>query len=1561
MDTQSTVSSLAERLGSKRDKTRDHHYKDHRLSKADIGGPISTTDKEQSASTESLGKPLMVLKAVVIHRDDKGYGLTVSGDNPVFVQSVKENGAAHTAGVRQGDRIVKVNGTNVTDSNHIEVVKLIKSGQYVALTLLGPSLPQTDSVTSPDLVSSSGQPSSRPQSMVVKDTSFHDEKVKTIKKMVEQEKLEVERIKEEYAKDPNKKLIEDLGTAQKLLQDLEKQLWKIQAESSRQAQDIPIQLINEHNMRIPDATGDMADDNRMTEVETSDTEVKRFRDPDQTTGKDAMSTEGGHNENTISHNNSNSDRHKAKDDVGTQRPIIMNFEEEELFDQADASLDHGPFQDFDKLKVHPAHTAVFLYYVFRSHDPCALLLVLSVEQHKLISNTKELNKSADNISKTYINSSAILRFNGLDDGIAKSIVEAIQSKSLSEEALRSVFDPAVQHALKTVKFQLEQFCVKRDQGLTHCFGEDKVTKNMDFVQETKIVEEILAPLMQDLGQPQAGIDDTEAVKNTAKLEVLEKLLSQWTGKRKSKITSRVFGSMLRTRPVQMRPKAAGSMESIIDDPNKRISIFEKKFGKKKTTSGTASLMLSTVIPVMQTTQQDSHPGDGGHVSQMIGKFQDVDNNKSASTNNAENSDVLDVPGTKKSKSIGRSGSFRGDKRHRSATGKSNSDPDSMAVESAIRGNGDTSSQMSNSNSTSSMVSTGSISLSGSQTSGSLSSTTYEDMIAPLIAANPELEVEPDYQWSQMTPRDVIKQQDKKEIKRQEIISELLHTEKHHVRDLLIINLLFYNKMQSEGGLSQEDLFTVFPNLQEILSMHRKLKDALIELKQKDGHVIVEISHVLLEMFDGDRGEKFKNECAKYCGNQTAALEFIKERCKKDQKFNSFIQMTEKHPICRRLQLKDYVPIEFQRLTKYPLLLENIIKNTKKKDEAGELRKVQKQCKAILSYVNKAVKAAEDHQKIVEIQKNLDASSLNKVNHPIAQEYKNINLTERKLVHQGPLTWRITQTEKKKSVVLHCVLFEDIMVLLQKQDEKYVLKCHTSTTSKDLKSTVQPPILKLSKIFVRNVATDKRAFFLVSTSEFGAQIYELVAMTSHETQEWLKIVQSTSESAKKNDATSIRVPTTSRRSAFMVPETSRPIQPESPPNIEKHEDVIKEQEITKEQLSKETVLGKIQGKHDEIFEALEQKHNLLASYAGIESTQLENVLDMSLEDSSADPDTVVLHTITCTKRLTMMLNDALSPDTVFLPPTAPPVLLPTPESINSKMGSSTPTHKSESDGQLEKSTDEKNSTDDTIETNWTENESMTENSKDEDKNLISSSSLDPVSSNIISDRLSNASLDLVGSDYETASEPGSPSPEGVSNDAENIQSPNEIVSQIQEVFEEKEENTTEDLTSLSSADAMEEGSAVISDAGVDIAEEADAESDNTLSAAESLPTPKLVSPIDFDDNLLDFGSQAIAPDISISTSTSDNTSGVLSRASSLDVTKMLGLTYQLESQLIHLLRTVKEMTEAKQKLEDENSQLITKLNQMDSTASNVSAMSNDEQATTNTNDKDTPPSDNDETT
>jgi Rho guanine nucleotide exchange factor 12 len=63
---------------------------------------------------------------LTIIKDTNGYGMKVSGDNPVYVESVKHGGAAQKAGLIAGDMILKVNGVDVKFSTHTQVVQLIK-------------------------------------------------------------------------------------------------------------------------------------------------------------------------------------------------------------------------------------------------------------------------------------------------------------------------------------------------------------------------------------------------------------------------------------------------------------------------------------------------------------------------------------------------------------------------------------------------------------------------------------------------------------------------------------------------------------------------------------------------------------------------------------------------------------------------------------------------------------------------------------------------------------------------------------------------------------------------------------------------------------------------------------------------------------------------------------------------------------------------------------------------------------------------------------------------------------------------------------------------------------------------------------------------------------------------------------------------------------------------------------------------------------------------------------------------------------------------------------------
>nr|CAB3261906.1 uncharacterized protein LOC100177579 [Phallusia mammillata] len=1400
METQSGLTrTLTERLVSRKER------KEHRLSKASIGQPMKINDKKNE-KTEADGAPTLVMKCVVVQKDENGYGLTVSGDNPVYVQSVKPDGAAHKAGVTQGDRIIKVNNTNVTDCNHVDVVRLIKAKSYVALTLLG--IPKLSSVTNTNDVESNQVTHPPPVNEYITGPKgqlkeFYDQKVETIKKMLEQEVTEVERIKEEYAKNPSPKLLTDLGTAQKLKQDLEKQLWKVESKKGQPqvAEQPPVISPPTHVTDVDDTTSvdiedetppsiDMDIGSSLFHLEERDPSTREYRS--QTVSEVSLSRQSGLDVSNSSlmgsEENSNmnlmggmpfdlvnhNDVAKPTTPVPEQNRTIMNFEDEDIAKDELTVKDHGPFNDFDKLTQRPAHLAVFLKYVIQSHDPSNLLFFLTVDNYRLLSSAKEMAKQAEIIHKHYLAPNAPLRVE-VDDAITKSIQSTIHVKNPAEEILRGVFDPAVQVSNKEIRNQLSQYRIKREQGLGNLFGDEKLDNIGlgDAQQDARIVEDIVMPLINDINA--SSWEESEQAKWLLIQDTIAAFVNKYIGKRsKSKITSKVY-SMLKTnksqQPALAKSKAYGSQESIIDDGNKRSSVFlnwkrktprsndpaadgkkhqdrrdreSKKSGKSRETIwenpplGSTILMPTKVNPptspeqnVLSTSVDSSvelsvfdkqdgllsekqhstkssvksnhspvrpsnipteelqraeelHTGvfdtaaahqtfmeqtpselfpEHGTVNHLINQFQDV-----TSGENAPEVDTLSVEnssrdGTKLRSS--RPGSFRrrreDEKRH-SGQAKSHSDPDKNKIEQAM-------SQHISSNENL------------PPTRGIAEQTTQAEELketviipGPSVIGDAEINVDASEQhWSETVPSSAIKGIDRREVKRQEVINELIYTEQHHVRDLKILEKVFYEPMKKQGLMKEEEIFQAFPNLQAVLEIHRvfnkSLQEAKEEAKERGSYIVKNIGDILLSRFDGSDGNRLKEECALYCGNQSTILSMIKEKSKKEQKFNQFLEDMQKQQVCRKLHLKDFVPMEFQRLTKYPMLLENVIKYTKKKAD-GELEKIKKaceRCRDILAFVNQTVKEAEDKQKILEIQQNLDRGPLlkNSLNDdPLVREYKNIDLTKRHVVHHGQLTWRVSHLDKKKEIPLHCILFEDLMVLLQRQEDRYILKCQMSGLAN------APPFLKLDKLIVRNVATDKRGFFAMSTHA-GPLMYEFVCKSTTDVKQWMKNITETVAVAKKDIGTS------ARRKGFHVAGTSRDVEDdnfgtisagmlvgrvqENHPHIRATESspagtddattpvVISGYGKVADEILPVTVAERLLLVQQDITSAVERKHRLLAEASGLDDAVLENVLEMSSVDSEPEAKTLVMHSLLCVDKLTKLLNDCMVPDQIDVRP------------------------------------------------------------------------------------------------------------------------------------------------------------------------------------------------------------------------------------------------------------------------------------------------------------------------
>ncbi|XP_051166448.1 rho guanine nucleotide exchange factor 11 isoform X3 [Leptopilina boulardi] len=376
----------------------------------------------------------------------------------------------------------------------------------------------------------------------------------------------------------------------------------------------------------------------------------------------------------------------------------------------------------------------------------------------------------------------------------------------------------------------------------------------------------------------------------------------------------------------------------------------------------------------------------------------------------------------------------------------------------------------------------------------------------------DVDVEPDPpDWSQGVADEVLARLSNSEKKRQEVINELFHTERSHVRALKVLSQVFHKPLLESQVLPVDQIHLLFSNLDEMVTIHSSFNQAM-KRKKKENPCVEEVGDLLLEMFDGDAGDAFERAASIYCAKQQVALDALRDRRRKDPKLNSFLNEVEANPLCRRLQLKDHILTGMLRLTKYPLLFENLAKYTaesNEKERSAIIRSLERS-KEILSRVNQTVKEAEDYQRLSEFQRIIDKSAFDKfTDNPTVQEFKNLDFTKRRLIFEGPLQWRIVN--RAKLVDLHVVLLDDIIVLLQRQDEKYLLKLVNSQPS-----TVLSPIVKISTVLVRHNAVDHNSIYLVNTSHNGAQIYELVASSQAERKLWFKHISDTVEAYKIKD-------------------------------------------------------------------------------------------------------------------------------------------------------------------------------------------------------------------------------------------------------------------------------------------------------------------------------------------------------------------------------------------------------------------------------------------------------------
>ncbi|XP_043523812.1 rho guanine nucleotide exchange factor 12 isoform X3 [Frieseomelitta varia] len=1206
---------------------------------------------------------------LVVYKDDAGYGMKVSGDNPVYVQSVKEGGAAARAGLHAGDKIIKVNGVNVMQSTHTDVVQLIKSSTQVVLTvqqkpvatssaattatglqvglagghqrpvslsagttMVSPSQPAT-SLHRASTAPAAGAPCNAritgPQPVDhEKKRQLETQRVHTFQLMLEKEQSYVDKLRSELAKASTGSgnvnvvaLQTELAGAERRVRTLQEQLAAITTNEQlsqganlgssnslnkhQRTKSSPEQLgttsisPSEASRRLiaSESMNDLSPPRHVRHSDIDIDELPHITPPGTPPPPYPVASPGNDTSGSIINDTI---LNEIIPGLPTLQQPIMSMEDDDMSDQEVGQLeDHGPFKSLSRLWGHHAHLAVFINYVLSNSDPSSLLFYLVTDLYKE-GNAKEMRKWAYEIHSSFLVPGAPLRLHNVDENVAHEIDDVLLKESDKEEILRKIFWKARTRAKEELNEQLADFQQKRTAGLGTLFGPSDAQLDesaSDRTRETKIIETYLLPKMEPYLEDieKEHVDLRQFTTAAGLATILTKIFQvrpvsldrvpTFVAKDKSNLKARLLTGKTRKMTIRghhfvahqyftitycnhcqliiggIGPQGYLCSDCSLSVHRQCVRVVEENcpgpLVRKERGNDRISKLMERIRPERKPPSSHHHHSQNHmlHVDKIkrseedTGALTDGENGEhrggviagnarsssergriSAYSGASDHADSMDNPSSRedisemvqqnisskpKTSNINRSESYKERIHHKRQLRekRKTSDPNLSKTKAGFSdceqaGTFPGNSAGSSSNSSLSTRSLDSPSTSLEQvhpaTSATNTSTSWDS----------DVDVEPDPpDWSQGVAEDVLARLSNAEKKRQEVINELFHTERSHVRALRVLSHVFHKPLLESQVLPLDQIQLLFSNLDEMVTIHSRFNQAM-KRKKKENPCVGDVGDLLLEMFDGENGETFERAASTYCAKQQVALDALRDRRRKDPKLNSFLNEIEANPLCRRLQLKDHILTGMLRLTKYPLLFENLAKYTpdsNEKERAAVLRSLDRS-KEILSCVNQAVREAEDYQRLAEIQRTIDRSAFDKFDHPTVQEFKNLDITKRKLIYEGPLQWRRTEQNRAKPVDLHVVLLDDTILLLHRQDEKYLLKFINPNQA----NSVLSPIVKVSTVLVRHNAVDKNSLYLVNTSQNGAQIYDLVAASPAERKQWFKHISEAAEAYKARD-------------------------------------------------------------------------------------------------------------------------------------------------------------------------------------------------------------------------------------------------------------------------------------------------------------------------------------------------------------------------------------------------------------------------------------------------------------
>nr|XP_010956045.1 pleckstrin homology domain-containing family G member 6 [Camelus bactrianus] len=299
---------------------------------------------------------------------------------------------------------------------------------------------------------------------------------------------------------------------------------------------------------------------------------------------------------------------------------------------------------------------------------------------------------------------------------------------------------------------------------------------------------------------------------------------------------------------------------------------------------------------------------------------------------------------------------------------------------------------------------------------------------------------------------------------QEALWELLTTELIYVRKLKIMTDLLASgllNLQRVGLLTEVSAETLFGNVPSLIRAHRSFWEEVLgpslEEMRASGQPLDPVSLQNGFLMFSQRFQPY----VLYCLRVKQTMAYAREQQDNNPLFHTFVQWCEKHKRSGRQMLGDLLIKPHQRITKYPLLLQAVLKRSPEARAQEALNAMIAAVESFLRHINKQVRQGEEQESLVaaaerigpyevlepsseEVEKNLRPFSTLDLTSPVlgvAPEHT------RQLLLEGPV--RVKEGREGKLDV-YLFLFSDVLLVTKRQRRAD-------------KAKVSPPPLMLEKL------------------------------------------------------------------------------------------------------------------------------------------------------------------------------------------------------------------------------------------------------------------------------------------------------------------------------------------------------------------------------------------------------------------------------------------------------------------------------------------------------------------